>query len=317
MIRDIDVALLRAFLMVVDTGGVTTASRLLNRTQAAVSQQIKRLEELFGAELFLREHKRLTLAPAGERLLGQARQMIALNDQLWGQMTRPDFEGEVRLGVPMDIVSSYVPTILRRFNHAWPRVRVMLVCENSHELLEQLASGQIDLTLTTDTTTGPGATLLRRDRLVWVGSPGTEAHRQRPLPVSIGSRTCRFRPVVLAALRQAGLDWRFVIEVANQDAVYATIAAGIAVGAVLEDSLPGNMQILDAKSGLPPLPEFLVNLFLPATGASEIATELASHIRQDFALRFGSPDNAVLSPSRTSPANWVAAARRAASGERV
>jgi DNA-binding transcriptional LysR family regulator len=58
MIRDIDVALLRAFLMVVDTGGVTTASRLLNRTQAAVSQQIKRLEELFGAELFLREHKR-------------------------------------------------------------------------------------------------------------------------------------------------------------------------------------------------------------------------------------------------------------------
>jgi DNA-binding transcriptional LysR family regulator len=290
MIRDIDVALLRAFLMVVDTGGVTTASRLLNRTQAAVSQQIKRLEELFGAELFLREHKRLMLAPAGERLLGQARAMVAQNDQLWGQMTRPDFQGEVRFGVPMDIISSYVPTILRRFNQSWPLVRVTLICENSHELLEGLADGTVDLTLSTDSTAAPGATLLRRDRLVWVGTPGGDVHRQRPLPVSIGSRTCRFRPVVLEALRTADLDWRYALEVANQDAINAAIAAGIAVGALLEDSVPNNLQILDAKSGLPALPEFLVNLYLPTNGASEIATELARHVRQDFALRFGTPD---------------------------
>jgi DNA-binding transcriptional LysR family regulator len=309
MNRDIDVALLRAFLMVVDTGGVTTASRLLNRTQAAVSQQIKRLEELFGAELFLREHKRMMLAPAGERLLGQARQMVAQNDQLWGQMTKPDFEGEVRFGVPMDIVSSYVPSILRRFNKAWPRVRVTLVCENSHELLEGLADGTVDVTLSTDATAAPGADLLRRDRLVWVGSPGGDAHRQRPLPVSIGSRTCRFRPVVLEALRNAGLDWRYVLEVSNQDAVNASIAAGIAVGALLQDSVPDHLQILDAKSGLPPLPEFLVNLSLPANGASEIATELARHVQQDFALRFGTSGNWLETPTRTSAATWAATHR--------
>jgi DNA-binding transcriptional LysR family regulator len=301
MNRDIDVALLRAFLMVVDTGGVTTASRLLNRTQAAVSQQIKRLEELFGAELFLREHKRMMLAPAGERLLGQARQMVAQNDQLWGQMTKPDFEGEVRFGVPKDIVSSYVPSILRRFNKAWPRVRVTLVCDNSHELLEGLADGTVDVTLSTDATAAPGADLLRRDRLVWVGNPGGDAHRQRPLPVSIGSRTCRFRPVVLEALRHAGLDWRYVLEVSNQDAVNASIAAGIAVGALLQDSVPDHLQILDAKFGLPPLPEFLVNLSLPASGASEIATELA--------LRFGTPDNWLETPTRNSAATWAAAHR--------
>jgi DNA-binding transcriptional LysR family regulator len=307
MSRDIDVALLRAFLMVVDTGGVTTASRLLNRTQAAVSQQIKRLEDLFGAELFLREHKRLMLAPAGERLIGQARRLVALNDQLFGQMTKPDFEGEVRFGVPMDIVSSYVPSILRRFNQSWPRVRVTLMCANSHDLLEQLAGGAIDLTLTTDTETPSTASLLRRDRLVWVGQPGSTAHTLSPLPIAIGSRTCRFRPVVLEALRAAGLDWRFVLEIANQDAVNATISAGIAVGALLEDSVPANMQILDGKSGLPPLPEFLVNLFLPASGASDIAIELGRHVRQDFALRFGTPDHWLTTPSRTAAAAWTAA----------
>jgi DNA-binding transcriptional LysR family regulator len=289
MIRDIDIALLRAFLTVVETGGVTNASRILNRTQAAVSQQIKRLEELFGTELFLREHKRLTLAPAGERLLGEARKLVALNDDVWSRMTKPDFEGVVRLGVPMDIVSSYVPSILRRFNQAWPRVRVSLICENSHELLEGLANGTVDITLTTDSGVPVGPNLLRLDRLVWVGHANGDAHLRRPLPLSIGTRTCRFRSVVLDALRKTGLDWRFVLEVSNQDAVFATVAANIAVSAMLADSVPGHLQIPDERSGLPPLPEFQVNLFLPAGGANDIATELAAHIRQDFALRFGTP----------------------------
>ena len=45
MRRDIDIALLRAFVAVVETGSVTGAAGLLNLTQAAVSQQVKRLEE--------------------------------------------------------------------------------------------------------------------------------------------------------------------------------------------------------------------------------------------------------------------------------
>ena len=70
MRRDLDLALLRAFLAVVETGSVTGAARLLNRTQAAVSLQIKRLEENLGQQLFERDHKRLALAPQGEQLIG-------------------------------------------------------------------------------------------------------------------------------------------------------------------------------------------------------------------------------------------------------
>ena len=54
MRRDIDIGLLRAFVAVVETGSVTGAAALLNLTQAAVSQQLKRLEELFGTALFER-----------------------------------------------------------------------------------------------------------------------------------------------------------------------------------------------------------------------------------------------------------------------
>jgi DNA-binding transcriptional LysR family regulator len=137
MAHDIDMALMRAFLAVVDTGSVTAAARLLNRTQSAISLQIKRLEEFFGCEVFERQHRKLILTPMGEQLLGRAQRLIQLNDDIWGELTTPAFEGEVRLGVPDDLIAGYVPQILRRFNQAWPRVSVSLTCSSSADCAER------------------------------------------------------------------------------------------------------------------------------------------------------------------------------------
>lgn len=286
MTRDIDISLLRAFLAVVETGGVTAAARILNRTQAAVSLQIKRLEDLFGTELFVRERKRFTLSPAGERLFGNAKRLVALNDATWGAMTTPQFEGEVRLGVPPDIVTSLIPPVLQRFNQSWPRINVTLICRPSIVLLEELAERRIDLTLTTEVDCGPGGETLLSDRLVWVGGPGSSTHLQRPLPVSLGSKLCRFRPEVIKALDAAQIDWRPVSQDCNMEPVYATVKAGLAVAPLIRTSVPEYLDILGADAGLPPLPDFKVNLYLPAN-ATEIARELARHIRQGIELRFG------------------------------
>ncbi len=287
MIRDIDVALLRAFVTVVETGGVTSASRMLSRTQAAVSQQIKRLEELFGAPLFQREHKRLTLSPAGERLLGLAQRLIALHDDTWCQMTTPDFEGDVCLGVPHDIVASLIPSVLQKFNKAMPRVRVVLICKSSKLLLDDLAEKRVDLTLTTELDHGIHGEALMRDRLVWVGGRGAQTWRESPLPLSLGSKYCKFRPEVIKALQAAGRDWRLVSDSDNMEATYTTLKAGLAVAAMLRTSVPDYLEILGASANLPRLPDYMVNLYLPPTGVSDVAAELARHIRQDFALRFG------------------------------
>lgn len=291
MARDIDVALLRAFTAVVETNSVTGAARLLNRTQAAVSLQIKRLEDLLGAELFQREHKRLRLAAAGERLLAQAQRLVALNDEIWAAMTTPAFKGQVRLGVPMDIVAAYIPSILRRFNQAWPRVEVTVDCRNSHDLLEALDNGEIDVALTTDTgrlaSPSRRTETLRTDDLVWIGAPGGRAVRLSPLPLAVGSPTCRFRPVALEALRATGRDWRLVSQVANDIAQKALVQADIAISVDLRDSMQSEFTVLGPESGLPPLPSFSINLSLPAANASDVGEELARHIRADFALRFG------------------------------
>jgi DNA-binding transcriptional LysR family regulator len=292
MPRDIDTALLRAFLTVVQTGSDTNAARLLNLTQAAVSQQIKRLEELFASPLFERSHKRLMLAPAGERLVASAERLVALNDETWGLMTTPHFEGEVRLGVPYDIVASYIPPILKRFNAVWPRVRVGLNCQDSNTLMAQLATGEIDLTMTTELGCRQDGETLHTDRLVWVGLPGGDAHTRDPLPVSLGSPTCMFRPVAIEALRKAGRDWRVVCEVSNMEPVCATISAGLAVAPMLRASVPQSFMVLGPTTGMPPLPDFRINLYVPKTSASEIAHELATHIRHEFRARFGTPESA-------------------------
>jgi DNA-binding transcriptional LysR family regulator len=300
MSRDIDIALLRAFTAVVDTGSVTAASRLLNRTQAAVSLQIKRLEDTLGQSLFAREHRRLTLAPAGERLLANAQRLVALNDAVFGQMTTREFEGEVRFGVPTDIVRTYIPPILRRFNAAWPQVRVTLQLGNSSRLLDAYEAGKLDLTLTTDHAPNRRAEMLRVDHLVWTGAPKGMAHLADPLPIAIGDATCRFRPVVLEALRKAGRDWRMVLELSNQVAQDATVSAGIAVSAELRDSVWPPLVILGPESGLPPLAQFLINMHTPTVGTNPIADALAGHVRAEFKQRFGAEANVEQGPGRAT-----------------
>jgi DNA-binding transcriptional LysR family regulator len=290
MHKDIDTSILRAFVAVAETGSVTSAARLLNRTQAAVSQQIKRLEQHFGVELFRREHKRIFLGPDGERLLGSAQRLLSMNDATWGMMTTPSFQGEVRLGIPDDIIATYASSILRRFNAAWPQVRVTIEACSTQRLTAALDDGAIDLTLTTDLATSRPCETLFRDQLVWVASAADTTHAQRPLPLTVGSATCCFRPCTFEALAACGIEWRSIIEVSNHEAMCAPVEAGLAVTVLLAETVPSHLVVLGAEHGLPPLPCFDINLHLPHGGGSDLAQALAAEIRADFAARYGSPE---------------------------
>src|SRR3954466_9439518 len=114
MQRDVDTGIIRAFLTVAETGSVTHTARRLNRSQGAVSQQIKRLEQLSDKLLFSRAGQRMVLTPEGENLLGAAAHFVAANDRIWAALSEPVIQGEVRFGAPYDIIGSYAPAILRR-----------------------------------------------------------------------------------------------------------------------------------------------------------------------------------------------------------
>lgn len=286
MNRDIDLSLLRAFLAVAQTGGMTAAGRHLNLTQAAVSQQIKRLEEQMGRELFDRGQRRIKLTASGERLMGHAERILTLNDEIWSTMTAPEFTGRIRLGVPHDIVGPFMPPILRNFSKAWSRVEVTLNCSSSQDLMRYLGEGELDLALTTDPEPAEGEAMLLADRLVWTGAPNGTAHLRDPLPVSLGDENCAFRSAAVHALSGAGRDWRFTCAVSNMSALGATLEADLSVAPLLSQTVPAGLKVLEADSGLPPLPTYYINLHMAPGRPSDIASELAYHITRSFALRY-------------------------------
>ena len=282
MARDIDIRLIRTFLAVAESGGMTSAANSLNLTQGAVSQKIKRLEALFGVELFERKQKKLRLTPEGERLMARAYRLISLNDDTWHLMTQPAFTGEIRLGVPLDIIRPMMPPILRRFSREHPKIQLTLVSDMTPTLLAALKNGEIDLTLTTESREGAEDQLLLSDKLVWVGAKNGEACYQTPLPVSLGSEPSAFRAPTLDALNKAEIDWLVVCGVGNLESILATVEADMAVAPYMSRLVPEQLTIIDSNVRLPALPTYHINLHMPDSGGTVIAKELAKYIRKGF-----------------------------------
>ena len=283
MNRNLDVGVARAFLAVVETGSVTSAARQLNLTQGAISQQIRRLEELAMGPLFVRSGRGIVPTPEGLRLIPAVRQLVAANEQLLASLRDPGFAGEVRFGAPYDIMGSYAPAILRRFSLAYPGIRVTLVCKDTVVLIEEVKLGRIDVALTTETGRGKGGETLRSDRLVWTGARGGQAHMRDPIPVSLGAETCVYRPAAITALKKARLDWLPVCEESNMEPVRATLEADLAVAPLLSHSVPESLDIIREDRRLPKLPMFDIKVY-EASSLIPAAREFAGYVRRSVAV---------------------------------
>ncbi|WP_181169752.1 LysR substrate-binding domain-containing protein [Mesorhizobium sp. B2-3-13] len=285
MIRNLDTSLVRTFVTVADKASMTAAANALHLTQGAVSQQVKRLEETLGCSLFERDRRGLRLTHSGERLFDKARRLLSLNDEIWTDMMGSAVAGQVRLGVPYDLVGTLLAPVLKTYAEAYPQVEISLVCASSPELAAALAAGTIDLAVIEERVGPRSGECLAIDRLVWVGARGGAARAKRPLPVSIVADTCAFRPVVLSALNEHGLEWRSVFENGNIDATTATVRSDLAVTTWLASTVPPDLDILPFDAGLPPLPNFAINLHLPRHGVGPAAQEFARHIREGLGRR--------------------------------
>lgn len=282
MLYNIDISLLRTFVAVADHASMTAAANAMHLTQGAVSQQIKRLEDLLGGTLLDRDRRGLRPTLAGEQLIGKARRMLSLNDEIWQEMTANGVEGRVKLGLPHDLVGAFVSPVLKVYVEAFPRVDLSLFCAPSPDLIGALANGEIDIVVAEEPLGVSVGECLAVERLVWVGARAGRAQFKRPLPLSMVADTCAFRPAVLAALRGQGVEWRTVFENGSIDATTATIRTDLAVSPWLEVTVPPDLDILGVDAGLPELPPFAINLHLPKSSVATATTALARHIRERF-----------------------------------
>jgi len=288
MVRNIDMTALRSFVAVADAGGVTRAAGLLNLTQSAVSMQLKRLEEALGLALLDRSGRGVALTPSGEQLLGYARRMLDINDEIYSRLTSQSYEGDIKLGAPHDLVYRVIPQILKQFHAAHPRMRVILSSTMTKTLKEQFARGELDMILTTEAAPVDGAETLTTLPLVWVGAPDGQVWKERPLRFA-SEPLCIFRPHVFRALDAAGIPWEMGVESDATRAVEAGVEADLAVYVQLAGLTPPTMAPIPHGGTLPELPTFAVNFYRAGTAQGPAQDALADMIRAGYrALKAGS-----------------------------
>lgn len=274
----LDIDQLRAFIAIAETGSFTKAAEVVNKTQSAVSMQMKRLKERLDRPIFARDGRASKLTEDGQRLLDYARRIVKLNIETITAFSDAELSGRVRLGVPDDYADRYLPEIMARFSRAYPGVELTVICEPSVDLLERIDANEIDLAIVTNCETKRTSETFRRERLLWVTSSRHATHLEERLPLALGRPTCSWRRIATERLETTGRAYRVLYSSSNAGAVAAAVLAGLAVSVLAESGLRPGMRVLTAAEGFPELPACRVGLVRNPHESSTLAAALAEHI---------------------------------------
>jgi DNA-binding transcriptional LysR family regulator len=271
--------LLRTLIAVVDLRSFTKAAALLGVTQPAVSAQIKRLQFLLGTDLFDRSSQGLSLTPHGEAVVGHARRLLSINDQIVDLRragTRPELL--IRLGTPSDFVASVLPATLARFRANWPEIRYNVRTDFYESMLRQLRSGDIDIMIGMTTTPPHDARHSCHEEAVWVRGSTTRFDPHRPVPLVSYGEPCLYHQVALKSLRSAGLEWESVFTGPSLNSVTNAVAAGLGVMAITRRRAVSMGMTIWEDAPLPPLPDLYSGIYVREGGPDMIYEQLADEI---------------------------------------
>jgi DNA-binding transcriptional LysR family regulator len=247
--------ILRTLVAVVERGGFIKAADYLHKTQSTVSQQMKRLEQEVGVNVFRTSGRKRLLTSEGEMLLSYAKRMLALQDDAIASLQESGAKGEIKVGVSQGVAETMLPELLASFARANPGVRLYVETGYSPDLNAGYERGDYDLvlTLSLDANIGKGE-LLAVEPLAWMGAEGWEWSSARELPLATYTDYCQFRKASIAALNSAGLPWRVVYTTSSYQGLMAAVKSGLAVSVRPKSAVGDGVELVGDRLGLPSLP---------------------------------------------------------------
>ncbi len=280
----LELDVLRTFVAIAETGSFTSAASAVFRTPSAVSMQIKKLEELLGRPVFVRDARSVRLTSDGDLLLGYARRLLAISREAVAKFVLPDISGIVRLGSPDDFGERVLPHVLKRFAQSHPSIAVDVVIDQSSNLFRRMEDRALDLTLITAgaRSVAAGAEILLTEPIVWGGARGGSAHLREPLPVSLWEEGCAWRAGALEALGRGGRSFRVAYMSAHASGQRAAILSDLAVAPLPKSFIADDLVELGVKDGMPEIGSYSLAM-LVAPNASPPVKAAADHIRAAFA----------------------------------
>jgi DNA-binding transcriptional LysR family regulator len=273
----LDLDQLQSFCAIADCGSFTEAARRVNKTQSAVSMQIKRLEERLGHTLLSRDGRSVSLTQHGESLYSRARKMLKINAEIMDDFSDEDLSGAIRFGLPDDYAVRLLPVILSSFQKTHPRIMLDVKCASSEELLEGMKRGKYDLIVFTQGTSREYGELFRTEPMYWVAAQGGQALNMDPLPIA-GGQTCCWKENAMEVLNRVGRDYRVTYTSSNALAIASAVLTDLAVGFLPESALQPGMLAIAEDRNLPRLRDAEIALLRASHAYGGIFDALAKHI---------------------------------------
>ncbi len=282
MASPLDLDQLQSFCAIADCGSFTEAARRVNKTQSAVSMQIKRLEERLGHSLLTRDGRTVALTHHGEVLYERARKMLRTNAEILDHFSDGDLAGSIRFGVPDDYAVRLLPVILSSFQRTHPKIVVDVACMASEHLLEGMRAGRYDLIVFTQGTEQNFGELFRTEKMFWVASHGGRALASEPIAIACGPQYCIWRKDAMDALDRTSTDYRIAYTSSNATAISSAVLSDLAIGFLPESALQPGMRVVSDEHGLPPLPDAQMAIMRGSHAYGGIYDALANHIVQSM-----------------------------------
>src|ERR1041385_3751514 len=233
-----DIRQLKAFVAIAESGTFTAGAGRVHVTQAAISMQIRQLENETGAQLFVRAPRKIILTEAGEKLLERAYTILREHDALTGA-----HRGRLRIGTASSGISgSPLPQILRELKNQHAGVEASVASGTSEQLVQQILSGELDVAFVSLPVEARGVQteLLSEDSLVAIASPRHKLARQKVVSayalagekLIVGERGGNTRRLIDQFFAQAGVTPKVVMELSRMAAIKRMVEEDMGVGIV-------------------------------------------------------------------------------------
>jgi DNA-binding transcriptional LysR family regulator len=275
----LNIEFLRSFTAIAEAGAMSRAAERVGRTQAALSQQVKKLETAIQQPLMVRTSRGITLTSHGERLLGHAQKILRAHDEAVGELMGVRLLGNVRFGCPDDYARVFLPPLLQTFAHQHPQVLVEVICAPTPRLLEKLDDHRLDIAIISLPDGAQRSQFLRREPFVWVGVRGGEAHRFDPLQLALSDLDTLDHQAATQSLQRAGRPYRIAYASGSIAGLTAVVRSGQAITVLTRTAVPADLQILPRSSGLPKLPSIGISLKTGTRNASALLHHFEAHVR--------------------------------------
>ncbi|MBI0329821.1 LysR substrate-binding domain-containing protein [Burkholderia plantarii] len=280
--KKLDLDVLEMVVAIADTGSFARAAEVVHRSSSAVSMQVKALEDALGKPLFARSTRNLAITHEGRMIVDYGRRLLAMREEAWASVVRPEVRGRVTIGVPDDYASSLLPSVLRKFAIAHPRVEIRVIGLPSSALVPLIKDNTVDLACMTRTR-GVSAEFIRHEPVVWAALRGGQPiWNERPLPIAVFEHGSAARVRAIGALNQAGIKYRMSYESPSLLGLITMVEAGLALAPLARCSVPAHLMHVGEAEGLPSLGEHEVVLARSAKSARPPCDFLAEQMLADL-----------------------------------